>query len=547
MTHIITPPKISERLHEHFEEMMNATRAALMVVMIAFGVGCSREDELPQAATEPVQPTPQGSILNPAEYPVVLVAIEPRYDTAAAFSEGLALVSAGTGSARRWSYIDREGKDVIQGGDNWYLAGPFREGVAAVGVLNGPDMSNYGNLNVPPEFLNVEAHVRWIIDSNRTAQRQTESPVSGRERMVMSDLLSSSVQRQGMAFHQSTWGYIDTRGNWVIKPQWAAARPFHEGWGVVSRHSEVPIEYRKEPYVWPVGYSDTFVSLEDPDGVVPTPASVAERLNPFGNTPKRAGPKLEMSHELESKLSPSWNGVVSLSDFSGGVASLSARGLDKWEPDWVSILDTRMAILTQSTSIVVDWPSEGKIAFAKKGVPEPTLPIDTSKDRPLPPRGGNEQKWLVEPGIFGFTDPNGVEVIKPAWRRTYSLQFHEGLCVVRTPQSAIVIDDKGNMVLDWPFNGIFGNFNEGLAVVEQSSGFGFVDKSGNFVVKPEWQGAEAFSCGLAAVKRNGKWGYIDKSGKLVTETKWDEAGPFKGEMAAVKLGDKWGYLKIAKR
>jgi hypothetical protein len=40
----------------------------------------------------------------------------------------------------------------------------------------------------------------------------------------------------------------------------------------------------------------------------------------------------------------------------------------------------------------------------------------------------------------------------------------------------------------------------------------------------------------------GKWGYIDKTGKYIINPQFDEAMGFNEGLASVRIGDKWGYI-----
>ncbi len=78
---------------------------------------------------------------------------------------------------------------------------------------------------------------------------------------------------------------------------------------------------------------------------------------------------------------------------------------------------------------------------------------------------------------------------------------------------------------------------------KNSSGkWGFVEKSGKFVIPCVYDGARVFSEGLAEVKKEGKWGYIDKGGKLVVPCIYDETYGFSEGCAAVEKDGKWGYI-----
>jgi len=95
------------------------------------------------------------------------------------------------------------------------------------------------------------------------------------------------------------------------------------------------------------------------------------------------------------------------------------------------------------------------------------------------------------------------------------------------------------------------SFAEGLVPIEIKGQIGFIDKSGKVAIAPQFEDVEDFSAGLAAVKvrssettwcardasgsREGftmKWGYVDKSGMFVIPPQFESAAPF-AEGAAV--------------
>jgi hypothetical protein len=52
---------------------------------------------------------------------------------------------------------------------------------------------------------------------------------------------------------------------------------------------------------------------------------------------------------------------------------------------------------------------------------------------------------------------------------------------------------------------------------EENIRYGFIDKSGKFVIKPQFLGASCFKGGLASVTTDKGYAYIDKSGRFVTQ------------------------------
>ncbi len=74
-----------------------------------------------------------------------------------------------------------------------------------------------------------------------------------------------------------------------------------------------------------------------------------------------------------------------------------------------------------------------------------------------------------------------------------------------------------------------------LSFLDPGVKFGYIDRTGEFAIEPQFERCARFSEGLAAV-RTDKWGYIDTSGKVVIKPIFDYAGEFSEGLAAVKIG-----------
>jgi hypothetical protein len=80
--------------------------------------------------------------------------IQPQFDAAWPFSEGLAAVATGSGDSARWSFIDKTGKVAIALPQNQGPAGLFSGGVA--GVWDSTT-NNYG----PAAYIDTTGKVIW--------------------------------------------------------------------------------------------------------------------------------------------------------------------------------------------------------------------------------------------------------------------------------------------------------------------------------------------------------------------------------------------------
>jgi WG repeat protein len=110
-------------------------------------------------------------------------------------------------------------------------------------------------------------------------------------------------------------------------------------------------------------------------------------------------------------------------------------------------------------------------------------------------------------------------------------------------------DKTGNIVIKPQFD-YANEFREGLAAVGvkvASTGgyyhkYGFINSTGAFAIAPKFKYAGFFSEGLASVQINDKRGYIDQTGNLVIQPRYDEASDFSDGGAAVKVGSKYGFI-----
>ncbi|TKB48609.1 hypothetical protein FCL40_10630 [Ferrimonas sediminicola] len=142
--------------------------------------------------------------------------IQPQFDGAGDFRQGLALASVGKGTDRRYGFINPEGDWVIA--PQFENARGFSEGLAAA-VGKG----RYGG----SKFGFIDTQGEWVI---APAFDDARDFVDGRARV------ESSYK----------WGVINTDGEWVIRPGFAELGEFSEGLAEVQRR---PGDYASEEYI----------------------------------------------------------------------------------------------------------------------------------------------------------------------------------------------------------------------------------------------------------------------------------------------------------
>jgi hypothetical protein len=157
--------------------------------------------------------------------------------------------------------------------------------------------------------------------------------------------------------------------------------------------------------------------------------------------------------------------------------------------------------------------------------------------------------WVERGAKRGFIDKNGDWVAGPAKSGRasdfdYVQGFSEGLSAAQTLATPPVfgyVDKTGAWVIE-PRFGYAESFSEGLAVVgvgihefDKLGPYGYVDTSGSVFIAAQFDGARAFSEGLAGVYVAGKCGFIDKTGAMVIPAQYVYAGDFSGGLAEVRV------------
>ena len=79
----------------------------------------------------------------------------------------------------------------------------------------------------------------------------------------------------------------------------------------------------------------------------------------------------------------------------------------------------------------------------------------------------------------------------------------------------------------------FFDFHDGLAKKEDDGKWGFIYKSGVFVIPAKFDDVQDFSEGLCAVEIDGSWGFIDTNGKIVIEPQFLRGADFQNGQCEV--------------
>jgi WG containing repeat len=303
------------------------------------------------------------------------IVIEPQFDGATSFSEGLAVIATSENGYAE-GYIDSTGVIVIR--PQFDKATEFSEGLALVGFDQSKKEIKIGNKT----YITRSSHpsYRWgYID--RTGQ-YVASP-------FYPNALGFSEGLAAVCLPEGKWGYIDKSGRIAIKPQFQSASSFSEGLACIMLNDKY-------------GFIDrTGKVVIDPQFT--SPGSFSEGLAPV-----RMGGKA---------LNPGFNMIIG--PLGGRYVYIDKKGKER---------------ITLGTEVEAVAPfSEGLAAVELEGY---WGFIDKTGKMVIAPNFGGQPVFseglasviIKGGGGFGFIDKTGVVVLKPSF--ALADNFRDGLAFV---------------------------------------------------------------------------------------------------------------------
>jgi hypothetical protein len=116
----------------------------------------------------------------------------------------------------------------------------------------------------------------------------------------------------------------------------------------------------------------------------------------------------------------------------------------------------------------------------------------------------------------GFINAKGEWIIKPVYAAVGDFDPTSKIARVKEVETWFYIDAMGNKtpVVDTE---TWGDFSGGLAKGKKLTKIGFYNPKGEWVIKPQFDGAREFKNGYAAAKQGELWGLIDTKGNWVVK------------------------------
>ena len=85
-------------------------------------------------------------------------------------------------------------------------------------------------------------------------------------------------------------------------------------------------------------------------------------------------------------------------------------------------------------------------------------------------------------------------------------------------------------------------YSQELALANQDGKFGYISKSGEWHIKPQFKIAKDFSEDLAQAFDGNRWGFINRKGEWIIQPDFEKTKSFNSGIAVVLKDKKWFYI-----
>ncbi len=141
-----------------------------------------------------------------------------------------------------------------------------------------------------------------------------------------------------------------------------------------------------------------------------------------------------------------------------------------------------------------------------------------------------------DPCEYGIINRRGEFVVNPVYIEIQPAT--EGLFAAHNAKGFGFIDETGKSIVPFSYQEVT-PFSEGTAAVKKDSLWIFIDRTGQKLFPQSFKNISAFTSGLAAVSANDStYGYIDKTGSWLIDPTFEFAEPFEGDTAIVTIKEK---------
>lgn len=347
---------------------------------------------------------------------------------------------------------------------------------------------------------------------------------------------------------QLRWGYINTKGKMVIKPQLEdlslfgfapnGLSAFKQGkkWGYINTKGEIVIKPQFNQTYEFSSYGLALIETNNENNQSINPSN-SGYIDSMGNIVIK--PQFEKSHNFQSNGLAIFEKYYNIDEYSLSTTSglIDSLGNVIVEPIFSSISNfdaEQLCIVVQKDTMkngIMD--NNGKIIF---WLPK-NFSFVSSIDEIFDSSGlakiqrddgtGNHDTMC-------YTNKTGTLI----GCEMESIYFNEDakIGIFKQNDKYGYMDISGKVLIKAMFDEAESFDKHDMALVKNRNGWGYINKTGDFAIKEQFKSASGFyDDNLAPVEKNGLWGYINIRGEMIVEPKFDDANTFHHDSGLAKV------------
>lgn len=311
-------------------------------------------------------------------------------------------------------------------------------------------------------------------------------------------LTYSGAQAQALcaAKSNSKWGFIDIKGNWVIKPRFDSTSHFYGGYATIFTKQQ------KCGLINEVGRT-IIAPVYDYVGHVEDGMCLILNDDKFGY----------FNLSTLEVISPQFEDAE---DFAESLAGVQNQ-MGKW-----GFIDKHNRVVIPFNFDAVNKDFRGDTAEVTLGNEDVYINKAGKILGVAPPKSTVRKRELIgTSGRLGLMKPTGEIVMPPIY--DYFGYAQDSVFWFRLKGKFGLADSDGNYITGPDFDYLT-YFSEGLAPASTADTWGFIRPNGTIGIPFTYQAALNFSHGLAAVKHKGLWGFIDRKGRWKIKPRFEATG-----------------------
>lgn len=328
-------------------------------------------------------------------------------------------------------------------------------------------------------------------------------------------------------FQNGKYGFIDSLGNEVIKPQYLYASYFNEGIALVIVDTTCTL------------FNTSRNKIDSPYYVLPKPKKIKYKYG-YISLDNRLAIDTTLIYEFEDGENE-WDDIKKLIS-QGKQLNLQ----------WLSCSGDRILYQDSITKLFGYMNSKGKNIIIPQYKDGYQFSEGLAAVQVL-------NKGLKDLPKWGYIDINGNLVIESKYSSASTFKESKAIVEFRDikrkdnggfsfTKSSIIINKSGKIIgapfgmttTIYPYsNGVACTYNH---LGKLNLGYNFIDENGNYLVNGTLIEITRFGNGYAGVKIDSiNWVFVDKKMKIISE-EYENVQPFNEGFAAIKKDNLWGYI-----